>query len=137
MDSKWNKIVITSHRQDKMAAVRKGIGKVAGSPLGKVGADLAGKTVGRKVEENVTECVELVADKDTAREVGRTAGNAANQVTSSLSRAVLSTEAGQTFVGEILGPHPGGAICSFCQGKTEIVLRVLALVRVKRGSCTI
>lgn len=30
--------------------------------------------------------------------------------------------------GEVLGPRPGKAICTFCGGRVEILLRVLAPV---------
>ena len=36
----------------------------------------------------------------------------------------------EAVAGAVLGPRPGWAICSFWQGKVEIVLRILApLVR--------
>ena len=111
-----------------MAEFRKGIGKLAGSGLGKAGAGLAGKEVGEKVEGEVTKVTSKVAGKKAGKAVGKAVGDATGEVVGDLAKDVLSTETGQTLVGEIVGPHPGKAICSFWQGTTEIVLRMLALV---------
>lgn len=111
-----------------MAEFRKGIAKLAGSGLGKGGAKLAGKEVGKEVEEEVTKVTSKVAGKKTGEKVGKAVGDATGEVVGDIAKDVLSTEAGQAIVGEIVGPHPGRAICSFWQGTVEVLLRIFALV---------
>lgn len=42
----------------------------------------------------------------------------------------------QAVAGEVLGPRPGIAICSFWQGRVEIFLRIVApLVRKFNAAC--
>ncbi len=44
--------------------------------------------------------------------------------------SVISVNLGmaQAVAGAVLGPRPGKAICSFCQGRVEILLRIIAVV---------